>query len=122
MKLSDLTTDRALDVLCEITPFVSSITGDKELMDTLKAKMEGEGHSVAEMYTYLANKLSSSIMLILKDHRDDVFGLLAVLQETTPEAIASQNIVVTLSQIRDVVRDEEFVRFFGSWKQEDGTE
>lgn len=122
MKLSDLTTDRALDILCEITPFVSSITGDKELMDTLKAKMEGEGHSVAEMYTYLANKLSSSILLILKDHRDDVFGLLAVLQETTPEAIASQNIVVTLSQIRDVVRDKEFVRFFGSWKQEDGTE
>lgn len=122
MKLSELSTDRAMDVLCEITPFVANISGDKALMDTLKSQLEGEKHSVAEVYAHLANKLSSSVLLILKDHRDDVFGLLAVLQETTPEAIASQNIVVTLSQIRDVVRDKEFVRFFGSWKQEDGTE
>ena len=121
MKLSDLTTDRALDVLCEITPFVSNITGDKALMDTLKSQLEGEKHSAAEVYAHLANKLSSSVLLILKDHREDVFGLLAVLQETTPEAIASQNIVVTLSQIRDVVHDKEFVAFFGSWQQADGT-
>ena len=35
MKLSDLTTDRAADVLCEISIYLVNITTDEELMSEL---------------------------------------------------------------------------------------
>ncbi len=43
MKLSKLTTDEALDVLCEITPFVSSIISDEDLMETLNKTIKKDG-------------------------------------------------------------------------------
>ena len=31
MKLSELSTDRALDVLCELTPYISNIASDEKM-------------------------------------------------------------------------------------------
>ena len=39
MKISDLSTDRALDVLCEILPNVNSICVDEELVEAVKKKV-----------------------------------------------------------------------------------
>lgn len=36
MKLSELTTDRALDVLCELTPAVANIVEDKAVASALE--------------------------------------------------------------------------------------
>ena len=52
MKLSELTTDQAADVLCEVTPYIANITGDKSLLDELGKKFDSTGKSVAELYTY----------------------------------------------------------------------
>lgn len=46
MKISELSTDRALDVLCELTPYVANITGDKALLDELGKKFDTKGKSV----------------------------------------------------------------------------
>ncbi len=119
MKLSELTTNRAADVLCEITPYIANLSGDKELLDALKNKLGGEKKSVAEIYTYGAKKLAEIVPIVLKNHRKDVFGLLSVLNETTADAIAEQNILVTMGQIREAVRDKELVDFFRSWQQEE---
>ena len=48
MKLSELSTGRAADVLCEITPYVANLTGDKALLDALKTEVGAGGKSVAE--------------------------------------------------------------------------
>ena len=56
MKLSELTTDQAADVLCELTPYIANITGDKSLLDELGKKFDSKGKSVAELYTYAAKK------------------------------------------------------------------
>lgn len=114
MKLSDLSTDRAADVLCEITPYIANLAGDKKLLDTLKEKLGSEKMSVAEVYTYGAQKLAVIVPIILKYHRADVFGLLAVLNETVPDEIAKQNILTTMQQISDLVQDKELRDFFSS--------
>lgn len=114
MKLSDLSTDRAADVLCEITPYIANLAGDKKLLDTLKEKLGSEKMSVAEVYTYGAQKLAVIVPIALKDHRADVFGLLAVLNETSPDEIAKQNILTTMQQISDLVQDKELRDFFSS--------
>lgn len=122
MKLSELTTDRAADVLCEITPYISNITGDKSLLDTLQEKIGTKDKSVAEIYVYAAKKISTIVPILLKDHRLDVFSILSILNETTEDAIAAQNIMKTMKQIKQAMKDKELVDFFKSWQQEDETE
>lgn len=121
MKLSSLSTARAADVLCEITPYIANITADKGLLDILSTKLGAENRSVAELYVYGAKKIASIAPIILKTHRDDVFGLLAAVNETTAEEIAAQNIIKTMSQIRDLAHDQEFIDFFKSWQQSEET-
>ena len=60
--------------------------------------------------------------LLLKDHRADVFGILAILNGTTAESVAKQNILTTILQIRTVFKDKELLDFFRSFGQEDESE
>lgn len=122
MKLTELTTEQAADVLCELTPYIANITGDKALLDELERKFDRKGKSVAELYTYAAKKCAALAPMLLKNHREDVFGILAVLNETTSEAVAKQNILTTISQIRSVFKDKALLDFFKSFGQEDETE
>lgn len=122
MKISELTTEQAADVLCELTPYIANITGDKALLDELGKKFDSKGKSVAELYTYAAKKCATLASALLKDHRTDVFGILAILNETTAESVAKQNILMTISQIRTVFKDKALLDFFRSFGQEDETE
>ena len=121
MKLSQLTTERAADVLCELTPYIANITGDKALLDELANKFDSKGKSAAELYTFAAHKYATLVPILLKDHREDVFGVLSVLNETELDKIAKQNIMETMQQVRDLFQDKELLDFFKSFGQEDET-
>lgn len=122
MKLSELSTEKALDVMCQATPYIANIVGDSDLLSSLKEKLGGEKKSIAELYTYGAQKIAQLIPILLKNHRDDVFGLLAVLNDMEPKDIAAQGFTRTLEQIRSAVQDKELIDFFKSWRQEEGKE
>lgn len=122
MKLSELTTERAADVLCEVTPYIANITGDKALLDELGNKFDSKGKSVAELYTFAAHKYAQLVPLLLKDHRADVFGILAALNETTSEQIGKQKVMETVKQVGELFRDKELLSFFKSFGQEDESE
>ena len=122
MKISTLTTEQALDTLCILTPYIANITGDKALTDALSKKLGKSKMSAAEVYTYGAQKITALVPILLKDHREDVFGILSVLNETTPEEIAEQNVLITINQIKEAVQDKDLVDFFKSWQQEGKTE
>lgn len=121
MKISELTTERAADVLCELTPYIANVTGDKALLDELGKKFDSKGKSVAELYIFAAHKYATLVPILLKDHREDVFGVLSVLNETEPEKIAEQNILSTMKQMRDLFQDKELLDFFKSFGQEEET-
>nr|DAU78820.1 MAG TPA: hypothetical protein [Caudoviricetes sp.] len=121
MKLSELTTDQAADVLCEVTPYIANITGDKALLDELAIKFDSKGKSVAELYTFSAHKYAQLVPILLKDHRADVFGVLAALNETTAEQIGKQKVMETIKQVGELFRDKELLDFFRSFGQGDGT-
>ena len=122
MRLSQLSTDKACDVLCTLTPYVSNIVSDKKLLNALKEKIGTKNVSAAELYTHALNKISVIIPILLKDHKKDIFGILAIINETTTDEISSQNIILTMGQIRDAVQDKELIDFFKSWQQEEKTE
>ena len=121
MKISELTTDQAADVLCELTPYVANIVGDKTLIDELGKKFDVKGKSAAELYLFAAQKYALLIPIFLKEHRDDVFGILSVLEETDKEKIAAQNFLDTIAQMREVLQDKDLLNFFRSWGQEEKT-
>ena len=122
MKLSTLSTERALDVLCEITPYVASMMGDKHLLDTLAKKLDMSGASVAEIYVNGANKIAEIAPIMLKDHREDVLGILAVLNECDVKQIKEQNIIQTMKQVKEAAQDKELIDFFKSWQQQEPSE
>lgn len=124
MKLSELSTDRAADVLCEITPFLANLAGDTALQDTLRDKLklqDGQKPSMAELYTFGAQKLAVIVPIVLKEHRADVFGMLAALNGTTAAQIAAQGVMDTMGQLREVMQDEQLRDFFKSLQQQGNT-
>lgn len=115
MKLSELSTDKALDVLCELTPYASNIASDEavvsaigKIVDTSKdLNLYGKG-------LLLVERMGEIIPVLLKTHRADAYGILSVMNERPVAEIAAQKLTETMRQVRELFRDEEFVAFFRS--------
>ena len=121
MKLSAISTDKAASVLCELTPYIANITADEELIEELRRSIDnGKANTRAELLVLGAEKVSKLVPIILKKRKADVFGILAVLNEKTPEEIGKQNLLVTMAQLRDIAKDKELVDFFKSCTASEG--
>lgn len=115
MKLSELSTDRALDVLCELTPYIANITNDEELVSTLGRKMDNSTETnLYGQFALLAGRIGEITPMLLKAHRCDVYGILSILNEKPAAEIAAQPVTETLRQVREVFQDTELIRFFSS--------
>ena len=115
MKISELSTDKALDVICEITPFVDEIATDEELISTIKEKVKlPEGATRADMLKIGADKINKIVPIILKKRRSAVYGILAALNESSIEKISKQSMISTAKQIKEAVGDKELIDFFRS--------
>lgn len=116
MKLSEFSTEKAMDILCGLVPYISNISIDEELIDTLKKKLNPAGEELnrATMLALGAQRITEIAPLLLKKHRVDVFGIIATLNEKTVEEIGKQNIIKTMIMIREAIKDEELISFFSS--------
>lgn len=117
MKISQISTEKAADVLCEISTYIVNITLDQRLVDELKsiAVPNGEQLTVAQVAVIGAEKITNIVPLLLKDHKRDVFGILAAINGKTIEEIASQTFINTLAQIKDAAQDQDLIDFFKSF-------
>lgn len=122
MKLSELSTDRALDVLCELTPHVSGICEDADLVGTLGSDMQFDGMNLYGQFALLAGRIGKIAPILLRTHRSDVYGILSVLNERTVNEIADQPIADTIRQIQEVFRDSELLTFFKSFVRRERNE
>lgn len=120
MRISELTTEQGLDVLCEITPYVGAIITDEALVAELKNKVAvGDNATVAEVYAAGLDKITKLMPIILKTHRSDVYGIVAAINGKDVADIAKQSMLKTASEIRDIIKDKEFRDFFASlWSTE----
>lgn len=123
MKLSEMTTDRAMDVLCEITPCIANITADEELLAELRKAIDPKAvKTKAELMVKGVEKITKLVPIVLKKRKTDVFGILAALNEKTAEEIGKQNIIATMAQVREVVKDKDLMDFFKSCVGSEGSE
>lgn len=123
MKLSEMTTDRAMDVLCEITPCIANITADEELLAELRNAIDPKAvKTKAELMVKGVEKITKLAPIVLKKRKADVFGILAALNEKTAEEIGKQSIIATMAQVREVVKDKDLMDFFKSCVGSEGSE
>ena len=115
MRISELSTDRVTDVLCELTPYIANIVSDEELLEELKKAVDRKDIvNKAQWLAVGAEKITKILPILLKKRKEDVFGILAVMNEKTVEEIAKQNILVTLKQAKTAFKDKELIDFFKS--------
>lgn len=120
MKLSELDTSRAADVLCEAGAYALNILTDEELAAELKVKIDRSDElSRLELYVLGVQRISAILPIILKKHRDDVFGILAAVNGCSVKYIASQNIMVTMQQVKELAADKDMIDFFKSCAPEE---
>ena len=113
MKLSEFSTDKAMDVLYEITPYIENIITDTELIAELKKAINlDNAETMAAKMALAVAKITKIIPILLKNRKEDFYGILSALNEKSVEEIAKQNIIVTAMQIRDIAKDKELLDFF----------
>ena len=123
MRLSEFSTEQAMDVLCEITPRVEAILADEELTAEITALIKPEeGMTWAQVALNFMQKLSRIVPILLRKRREDVYGILSAVNDKSAEEIAQQNVLVTMCQIREIIRDRELLDFFKSCADSQGSE
>lgn len=116
MKISELTTERAADVLCEVSIYALNVLSDKELLASLRMQLEGTDgdRTKAEMIAIASEKVAELVPLLLKKHKDDVFGIVAAVNGLTLEQVRNQKIIKTMNAIKEMAQDKDLIDFFKS--------
>lgn len=123
MKLSEMTTDQLTNTLCVAAPCIANITSDEKLVALLRDTISKDGELTrAAIMTYGANKLAEIVPIVLKDHRADVYGILAAVNGQTVDEIGQQSALTTLKQIKELTADPDLMDFFKSASPTDTTE
>lgn len=121
MKISQMTTDQVLDLFCKITPCVANILADENLVGLISKAAKKEDITKAGMIAMGLEKVVALVPMLLKDHREDVYTIIAVVNEKEVEEIASQNALKTAKQIVEIFKDKELIDFFSSLAQQEQT-
>ena len=115
MKISELTTDQALDVLCEITPAVEDIISDEELLAEVRKKIVRTKETTkAEILRFALEKITKIIPILLKKKRESVYTIVAALNVSDVETVKQQTAIKTMAQIREAFNDKDLVDFVRS--------
>lgn len=120
MKLSELSTDRAADVLCELVPHVSNIVNDPDTISTIGKVVSQKGQKLSGFGVQMlsAGRIVDFLPILLKTHRADVYGILSIMNERPVAEIAAQKLIETIKQVKDLLHDDDFVDFFKSSVQQ----
>lgn len=119
MRLSDIeSTDKFLDKVCEITPYVEQLVNDEEISKLWKDKIKAnDGEVDVNKLKEMAldkgiEKIFKFIPVLLKKNRSAIYGILSVINEVEIEEIAHQKPALTISQIKELFTDKEFINLF----------
>lgn len=120
MKLSQLSTDDALNVMCELTPYISNIASDESVMKIIGKAVSTDGMTKIGVTLAAADRFTKLVPVLLKTHRDDVYGIVATVNSMDVEDIKKQNVLKTMIQVKEVFQDKELIGFFKSFGHSEG--
>lgn len=102
MKLSEIKGERVLDVIAELIGPITRIAQDKNVSGAIKAADGDQTKAVSDIAP-----------LILKEHREDVIGILSTVNGVTREEYAeNMTMASAIKDLFDVLTDKELLAFF----------
>ena len=121
IKINELSTDKTLDLVCDLTPYVSEIMEDKEVIKLISEKVKlGENASEEKVkntvITATFKKITRLVPALLKRHREAVYNILALLNEKSVDEIRNQKAIVTINEIKEMLTDKDLIDFFSQLK------
>lgn len=124
MKLSQLSTVQAKDVLIQVSALTANITADKDLLDTIgnADNFKGIGDmNKRGVKAMLLGRWSAFVKGLLERHWEDVRGILAAVNAKSAKEIETQGITETMRQINEIRDDKELIDFFLSFMEQGKT-
>lgn len=120
MKLSEISTDKGVQVIVQLTPFVSNIAKDEEILSTWVEKATTNKSDTKKVILAKGlkkgiEKITTLIPLLLEKHKNDIYSIISILNEKTVEEVANQKLVTTIKEITDLINDKDFIDFFTSF-------
>ena len=110
MKISEMTNEQAADAMIKLAQPMSNLLEDEatiKLLEELKKPDEEGG------VNYFARMLPKVVPFLMKDHKADVFAIVAALTLKPVSAVGKMNFMETIKELRDSI-DEDFIAFFRS--------
>lgn len=108
MKLSEMSTDKAMEVMANMLPAISRVMANKKVA-VLFAPDNGKETDGIKFFFDMA-------MTLLKECKDDAAEIIGILCEKTAEQVKKQNFLVTAKDIMGCY-DKELADFFTSFKR-----
>lgn len=125
MKLSQLSTEQALDAMVEMVGAIEDIGNDedltREIANLINKRKEKEGRS--EKLGLYMNTIAKIVPILLKKKRESVYAILAALNGTDVDTVRQQNIIKTMKEAKEAFQDEDLVAFVKScWRTEESAQ
>lgn len=114
-KISELGTDECCEVLCMIARPVQNIVDDKKLMATIGTAISKDaksGLTAVGMVMAASSRIVSALPVLLRDHREDVYAILSAVGGVSVDEVKGQNIITTMQEVKEVLKDKELLDFF----------
>lgn len=117
MKLSEMTTDKALDKVCELMPHIANIMKNKQIKNIIISKVEVKKNDKAKdirskAYDMGVSKVTELIPLLLREYRNDIYAIISIIDDTELEEIKNQSITVTIKRITELLQDKDLIKLF----------
>lgn len=113
MKISQMTTDQAADVLCRIAEPIETIGANEEFQKKIEAigKKNAARGTKMNAIENVTSMIGTFIPLLLKSCRAETYEILSALSGKSAEELAAQNVLETIRDAKNCV-DQELIDFF----------
>lgn len=112
MKLADIKGDKAADVLVELIDPLLNIAEDKDAADIFQRRQIPDGMDIRG---FILSRIRKSVPVLLKNHRNDIIKIIAVIREE-PESSVRDNMTVPslINDLAEIMTDDLLRAFFRS--------
>lgn len=110
MKLSEITGDRALDIIADILPVVGRLKDSKALDDFYKAH---KTHDLTSKEVR-ADLIFSLVPSLIKSNKQDILQVVASVTGTTVREVKKLSAKALWGEIKEILSDPEMQELFGS--------
>lgn len=110
MKLSEMNGEELSVCLCKIAEPLERIGFDKKTTETFQeiADLSKSGMNNIQQTSMMIGKF---VPLLLGDHREDTFAILAAINNKTVEEIRSQKGMQTIKELKNALADPDLMDF-----------